>query len=1468
MNTKITRLLLSAVLMMCCVVRANAQLGTPPDDEIWYTTIDGKICNPSKYADLDIAITENHYANGHGTIKFDRETTSICESMFFRCSNLTSVSIPNSVTSIGATAFYECTSLTSIIIPGGVTSIGDAAFTYCSGLTSIIIPGSVTSIGRRAFYGCINLSDVLFLGSGDITLGESCFVDPATIYVADKSKFSDTWCDRSVLPFRSGEGEGTKNNPYQIATLENLLWFANHVNAGNVSACAKLTADITMNAGVLDSNGDLNSGTFMEWTPLGTYEKGYSGEFNGNGHTINGLYFDDDTSSAVGLFGMTDYGAYIHDFGVKDSYFRGKCHVAGICGYLAYGLIENCWNGATVISNGDNSCAGGIAGSCWVNASVACCYNIGKISAGSGANIQCGGICGTVAKNDNVTYSVSNCVSLEGKCTNAYTLGEGCPIDKINNVSIRNASVFTSGEACWMLNGNQRSITWRQQLGKNSYPVLTGNYLVYDEGDRDYHNETMCDKATNHLHTFESKNLTYGGNTINYWHCTSCGKDYQYDDRTNELTTIERTQPSTGDGTKDNPYQIATLENLLWFADYVNSNKNNASACAMLTADITMNTNVLDSDGRSNGENFVAWSPIGGHGVDYSGEFNGNGHTISGLFFKNTETNNVGLFGKANDGAYIHDLGIKDSYFYGKHHVGGICGDFANGKIENCWNGATLKAYEYDAGGISGSCWIYASIANCYNIGIVSTSEGKGGIKDSRFGGICGSVYSSSATYSIDNCYTLKSRSIPHDGDPYEGLPNVSGDCEKIYGRLVDGCPASKIHDSHVMKAEAFVGGEVCYRLNRGVTDGSQKWFQTLGSDLSPVMDNSNKTVYYGYDGNVLKYSNAQLTIPTAHRTPIAATCTAGYSQECWEDTKSGRVYAEAACLHELNAAAIVSYKPLTDDPTYLINQGNVTDWTQKTNQTYDGVNFGYAAVKVFEDNSDNTDNYGTDEWVSFKVADAKAKNVRLMWAWTGDKTKQSNGRYGSCTLTYKVNNGDETEITLPGTQFETSSEVYVLNLGNLSQNSVIEFHIKNYGNSCSTPNKVTWAVTLEYVSEHNLQHTSAKAAICTEKGNKEYWYCSKCKTYFANAECTTVMTEWEIPALGHSAKHNAQKDATCTEDGNIEYWHCSTCGNNYNDEACKNQITGSVALSATHHANKEHIDYNAPTTDAQGNIAYWHCHDCDKKFRNEGCTKEIIGSDYILEKLTNVLHIDFKGTSVPVEKEHYLDVTEFEYNKNGDVTFTVNGKTVTYSASKINEIGFFNGAPAVEFKANEDPKNEGDYYTTFYSSLEAYTIPEGVTAYTATLDKKNEILNLKETGVIPAGAAVILKSCKESFRLTADEYVYVDGLGDLKGTDMEIPAPANCYILSGTSKLGMGLYPWATENPLSANKAYLQLTKSSSAKAFMFNFVDNTDDTDGIENTSISSSEAKHLYNLQGIRVNDRYKGIVIKNGKKTLNK
>ena len=84
---------------------------------------------------------------------------------FYACSNLTNLSIPESVTSIGACAFVGCSSLTSVTISQGVTSIGDNAFYGCSSLTSVTIPQSVTSIGNSAFNGCSSLTSVYYAGT-------------------------------------------------------------------------------------------------------------------------------------------------------------------------------------------------------------------------------------------------------------------------------------------------------------------------------------------------------------------------------------------------------------------------------------------------------------------------------------------------------------------------------------------------------------------------------------------------------------------------------------------------------------------------------------------------------------------------------------------------------------------------------------------------------------------------------------------------------------------------------------------------------------------------------------------------------------------------------------------------------------------------------------------------------------------------------------------------------------------------------------------------------------------------------------------------------------------------------------------------------------------------------------------------------------------------------------------------------
>ena len=215
-------------------------------------------------------------------------------------------------------------------------------------------------------------------------------------------------------------------------------------------------------------------------------------------------------------------------------------------------------------------------------------------------------------------------------------------------------------------------------------------------------------------------------------------------------------RPALGDGTKENPYQITSAEELAWYRDEVNANDN--KACAILMDNIDMSS---VCHAASDGKEGLSWNPISPEGVEWGGTFDGNGKTISNLYININSTNSwfAGLFELITNGiiknltfenAQVHVecgvgilvgaatkskiLNIKTDALSSistsnpniNTCVGGIVGSANGCQIENCENRAKVSS-SYMAGGIcgdTGSC----KIRGCSNHGQVSGTDYVGGI--------------------------------------------------------------------------------------------------------------------------------------------------------------------------------------------------------------------------------------------------------------------------------------------------------------------------------------------------------------------------------------------------------------------------------------------------------------------------------------------------------------------------------------------------------------------------------------------------------------------------------------------------------------------------------------------------------------------------------------------------------------------
>jgi hypothetical protein len=281
----------------------------------------------------------------------------------------------------------------------------------------------------------------------------------------------------SIVP----AGAGTIANPYLISSLGNLLWISENMSSWNKQY--KQTADIDAS---VTSNPCFNSG--LGWSPIGNHARAFSGDYDGQGNTISGIYINRPTQNLVGLFGSAQFGT-ISNVSLTDVNVNGGGDVGGLAGRSSSNsMITGCYSSGSVSGsisvgglvggssqssitnsnssgsvNGDqlvgglvgvtrntsisnsystgsvegNDGVGGLAGD--ANGSVVNCYSSASVS----GNYIVGGLVGILLGIDIVSGTIANCYSNGSVSALGFAAG-GLVGEVMNATSITNSYSSTS----------------------------------------------------------------------------------------------------------------------------------------------------------------------------------------------------------------------------------------------------------------------------------------------------------------------------------------------------------------------------------------------------------------------------------------------------------------------------------------------------------------------------------------------------------------------------------------------------------------------------------------------------------------------------------------------------------------------------------------------------------------------------------------------------------------------------------------------------------------------------------------------------------------------------------------------------------------------------------------------------------------------------------------------------------------
>ena len=545
----------------------------------------------------------------------------------------------------------------------------------------------------------------------------------------------------------SSKVDATGKRIYTIQNADDLNAFALLSRKTDYAdSIVKLATDVTLNAG--NAADWAKSAPANAWMSVGSASRPFAGAFDGQGHTISGLYLNKKSDDPTGLFAQTAASAVVKNLRIENSYFGKNGPYCGSVAGIFSGKLDHVYSNAIVDATGSGrSRFGGLVAAVTGDVSLNECWFDGTVH--SGDNRYSGGLIGSL-ENKAGTVSVTHCL-FSGTVIGKDQVGGICGYLVDGNIVIDDSmsvgTLTSEGKTIGTLVGGRYSatptITLRNSTGVGAYD-LAGSAVAKEVTNSAKINSKTAKQLTGAEGMFLSAWLDFA----NYWALRTSDvpalRSMTSDVHPLQASADKFRSSYTTDDSGRRIYTVSSASDFAAFA-FLSRSMDFTNSTVKMTANVDMNPG-WSADTETAPAN--RWTVIGSTSKPFAGTFDGQGHTIKGVYL-NTAEQQTGLFAKTTATAALKDFRLENSCFITTAaYQGSIAGSFA-GTAEKIYTNAIVHK---TTGGNSRFGGLFGAIADgdatireCWFNGTVNADGNQ------FVGGLIGSLDNAAGTVTVEH---------------------------------------------------------------------------------------------------------------------------------------------------------------------------------------------------------------------------------------------------------------------------------------------------------------------------------------------------------------------------------------------------------------------------------------------------------------------------------------------------------------------------------------------------------------------------------------------------------------------------------------------------------------------------------------------------------------------------------------------